>query len=527
MPAIITQDCGMHGPELLLLLVGALLVGAGAKRLNWSAPLVLVGVGLAVSFIPGLPEFALDPELVLILVLPPLLYSAALDSSFHNFRANLRPIGLLAVGLVLATTLGVGWVAHLVLPDLSIPAALVLGAVVAPPDAVAAVAIGRRLNLPRRTMTLLTGESLINDATALTAYKVAVAAAAGATATWFDGTRTFVISAGGGVLVGLVIGFGVRWVRDRLDDGVTESALGMLVPFGAYIFAEEFHASGVLAVVVAGLYIGHHAPRSSYYTRLQDTAVWRAVDVMLESFVFALIGLQLKNVVRDVDITAGLLWAAAAVLAATILVRFVWMYPAAYLPRLLSKRIRERERAPGWRGVTVLSWAGMRGVVSLAAASALPLDLPGRDVIVFCAFVVTVGTLLIQGLSLPLVIRRLGFRGDEERADALAEAQVQHAAAQAAVRTLDEVMAGEGGTPEHIVDRLRIMAEHRGNAAWERLGRQEDESPAASYRRLRRTMLEAERKVFVQARDDGQIDDEVLYRVLRELDLEEAAISRE
>ncbi|WP_158847189.1 Na+/H+ antiporter [Saccharothrix deserti] len=518
----------MHGPELLLLLVGALLVTAAAKRLNWSAPLVLVGVGLAVSFIPGLPEFALEPELILVLVLPPLLYSAALDSSYHNIRANLRPIGLLAVGLVLATTIGVGMVAYLVLPDLSLPAALVLGAVVAPPDAVAAVAIGRRLNLPRRTMTLLTGESLINDATALTVYKVAVAAAAGTAATWGDGTRTFVISAGGGVIIGLAIGWGVRWIRNRLNDGVLESALGMLVPFGAYIFAEELHASGVLAVVIAGLYIGHHAPRSSYYTRLQDTAVWRSVDAMLESFVFALIGLQLKNVVRDVDITYGLVWAAAAVLAATIVVRFLWMYPAAYLPRFLSKRIREREKvAPGWRGVTVLSWAGMRGVVSLAAASALPLDLPGREVIVFCAFVVTVGTLLIQGLSLPYVIRKLAFRGDEERTDALAEAQVQHAAAQAAVQKLDEVIGGDVGTPEHIVERLRIMAEHRGNAAWERLGRQEDESPAASYRRLRRTMLEAERQVFIQARDSGQIDDEVLFRVLRELDLEEAAISRE
>ncbi|MEU4741302.1 Na+/H+ antiporter [Actinosynnema sp. NPDC023658] len=517
----------MHGPELLLLLVGALLVSAVAKRLNWSAPLVLVGVGLAVSFIPGLPEFALEPELILVLVLPPLLYSAALDSSYHNIRANLRPIGLLAVGLVLATTIGVGWVAHLVLPQLSLPAALVLGAVVAPPDAVAAVAIGRRLNLPRRTMTLLTGESLINDATALTVYKVAVAAAGGVAATWVDGTRTFLISAGGGVIVGLAIGWGVRWVRDRLDDGVLESALGMLVPFGAYIFAEELHASGVLAVVIAGLYIGHNAPRSSYYTRLQDTAVWRSVDTLLESFVFALIGLQLNTVVHDVDITSGLVWAAAAVLVATIAVRFLWMYPAAYLPRL-SKRVRQRERAPGWRGVTVLSWAGMRGVVSLAAASALPLHLPGREMIVFCAFVVTVGTLLVQGLTLPFVIRKLAFRGDEERTDALAEAQVQHAAAQAAVRRLDELVGGDAeGTPEHVVDRLRIMAEHRGNAAWERLGRQEDESPAASYRRLRRTMLEAERQVFVQARDEGQIDDEVLFRVLRELDLEEAAISRE
>ncbi|MBP2339731.1 CPA1 family monovalent cation:H+ antiporter [Saccharothrix coeruleofusca] len=517
----------MHGPELLLLLLGALLVTAVARRLNWSAPLVLVGVGLAVSFLPGLPEFALEPELILVLVLPPLLYSAALDSSYHNFKANLRPIGLLAVGLVLATTVAVGLVAHAVLPGLSVPAALVLGAVVAPPDAVAAVAIGRRLNLPRRTMTLLTGESLINDATALTAYKVAVAATLGATASWGGSAWTFAVAAGGGALVGLVVGVAVQAIRLRLGDGVLESALGLLVPFGAYLLAEEFGASGVLAVVVAGLYIGHNSPRTSYYTRLQDTAVWRAVDVLLESFVFALIGLQLKTTAHAVQITSGLVWAALAVLAATIAVRFLWMYPAAYLPRLLFKRIREREPSPGWRGTTVISWAGMRGVVSLAAASALPLDLPGRDVIVFCAFVVTVGTLLLQGLTLPWVIRKLGFRGDEERTDALAEAQVQHAAAQAAVQRLDSLVEEGDGTPEHIVERLRIIAEHRGNAAWERLGRQERESPAAAYRRLRRTMLEAERAVFVEARDEGRIDDEVLVRVLRELDLEEAALSRE
>ncbi len=517
----------MHGPELLLLLLGALLVTAAAKRLSAPAPLVLVATGLAVSFIPGLPTFALEPELVLVLVLPPLLYSAALDSSYHNIRANLRPIGFLAIGLVLVTTAAVGWTAHLVIPDLPLPAALVLGAVVAPPDAVAAVAIGRRLNLPRRTMTLLTGESLINDATALTAYKVAVAAALGTTATWLDGSKTFAISAGGGVLIGLVIGIGVCKIRARLHDGVMESSLGMLVPFGAYLFAEELESSGVLAVVVAGLYIGHQAPKSSYYTRLQDTAVWRSVDVLLESFVFALIGLQLNSTITNAEITPTLLWGAAATLLATIAIRFIWMYPAAYLPRVLSKRIRTKEKRPGWRDITVLSWAGMRGVVSLAAASALPLDLPGRDVIVFCAFVVTVGTLLIQGLSLPWVIRKLGIRGDDEHQDALAEAQVQHAAAQAAVDRLDQLVDNGDQTPDHIVGRLRILAEHRGNAAWERLGRQEDESPAAAYRRLRRTMLDAERQVFVEARDEGRIDDEVLFRVLRELDLEEAALARE
>ncbi|WP_439662207.1 Na+/H+ antiporter [Lentzea sp. HUAS TT2] len=516
---------GMYGPELLLLLLGALIVTAIARRLNWSAPLVLVAVGLIVSFIPGVPEFELDPHLILLVVLPPLLYSAALDSSYLNIRANLRPIGLLAVGLVLFTTFVVGVTAKLVFPDLPFAAALVLGAVVAPPDAVAAVAIGRRLGLPRRAMTLLVGESLINDATALTAFKVAVAAAAGAAMHPIDGVWMFVQVTIGGIAIGLVVGVVVHFLRKRLCEGVLESALGLLVPFGAYLLAEEaFHVSGVLAVVVAGLYIGHNAPRGSYTTRLQDGAVWRSVDALMESFVFALIGLQVSSIIADADLNAGLLLGAAAVLLATILARFVWMYPAAYLPVLLSKKIREREGMPDLGQVTVISWAGMRGVVTLAAAAAIPADVPGRDVILFCAFVVTVATLLLQGMTLPWLISKIGFEDDDARKDALAEAQVQHRAAQAAVTRLDQET---DDVPDHVRDQLRSLAEHRGNAAWERLGRQDEESPAAAYRRLRRAMLSAERDEFVKARDKGEIDDEVLFRVLRELDLEEAALSRE
>jgi CPA1 family monovalent cation:H+ antiporter len=517
----------MHGSALLLLFAGALLVTAVARRLNWSAPLLLVAVGLVISFVPGLPRFELDPELVLVLVLPPLLYSAALDSSLVNIKANLRPIGLLAVGLVLVTTVVVGVVAHLALPGLPLPSALVLGAVVAPPDAVAAITIGRRLGLPRRAMTLLAGESLANDATALTAYKVAVAAATGAAMSWGAGVLIFLVAAGGGVVLGFLVGYLVQAVRLRLGDGVLESALGILVPFGAYLLAESLHASGVLAVVVAGLYLGHNAPRAGYSTRLQDTAVWRSVDVLLESLVFALIGLQLRGVLSDGGTSWRLLGAAGWVLLAAVLVRIVWMYPAAYVPRWLFRHIRRREPAPGWRQVTVLAWAGMRGVVSLAAASAIPPGMPGRDVVVLCTFVVTVGTLLLQGTTLPWVIRSVCLRGDEERTDALAEAQVQHSAASAAVSRLEEVVRDEPSTPAHVVDRLRTIAEHRGNAAWERLGRQDAESPAAAFRRLRRTMLAAEREVFVAARDAGTIDDEVLVRVLHELDLEEAALSRE
>ncbi|SDP84124.1 monovalent cation:H+ antiporter, CPA1 family [Lentzea jiangxiensis] len=516
---------GMVGPELLLLLLGALVVTSVARRLNWSAPLVLVAVGLVVSFIPGVPEFELDPHLILLVVLPPLLYSAALDSSYLNIRANLRPIGLLAVGLVLFTTLVVGVTAKLVFPEMPFAAALVLGAVVAPPDAVAAVAIGRKLGLQRRAMTLLVGESLINDATALTAFKVAVAAAAGAAMHPVEGVGLFLLVTAGGIAVGLVVGVVVRFLRRRLCEGVLESALGLLVPFGAYLLAEEVaHVSGVLAVVVAGLYIGHHSPRGKYSTRLQDAAVWKALDALLEAFVFALIGLQVSAIIRDVDLDAALLLGAGAVLLATVLARFAWMYPATYVPRYLSKRLRERERPPHLGQVTVIAWAGMRGVVTLAAAAAIPEDVPGRDVILFCAFVVTVATLLLQGLTLPWVIDKIGFEGDDARQDALAEAQVQHRAAQAAVTRLDQETED---VPDHVRDQLRSLAEHRGNAAWERLGRQEQESPAAAYRRLRRVMLGAERDEFVRARDAGEIDDEVLFRVLRELDLEEAALSRE
>jgi monovalent cation/hydrogen antiporter len=516
----------LHGVELLGLLVCSLAVTTLARRLNWSAPLLLVATGLAASFIPGVPAFALDPELILVLILPPLLYSAALESSYLNIKSNLRSIGLLSVGLVLATTVVVGFVAHLVIPQLSLAEALVLGAVVAPPDAVAAVSIGRKLGLPRRAMTVLAGESLGNDASALTAYKVAVVAATGTAAVSFGSSvLTFLISALGGIAIGYILGVVVHVVRLRIGDGVLESALGLLVPFGTYLLAESVGTSGVLAVVVAGLYLGHNAPRAGFATRLQETAVWRSADVLLESLVFALIGLQLKSMAEG-NISWGLIAGAVIILLVTIAIRLIWVFPGTYLPRILSARIRRREPDPGWRSVLVIGWAGMRGVVSLAAASGIVLAMHHRDVVIFCTFVVTVGTLLLQGLTLPFVIRKLGVRGDEQQGDALAEAQVQHRAAEASVTRLDEELAANAA-PEHVVERLRGVAEMRGNAAWERLGRQEAESPAAAHRRLRRVMLDAERAVFVAARDGREIDDEVLRRVLRELDLEEAKLSRD
>ncbi len=518
--------------RLILLVLGAFAVTAVSRRLRLPAPLTLVVAGLAISAIPGVPNYELDPDLVLYAILPPLLYSAALDSSAIQIRANIRSITLLAVGLVLFTTGAVGLVAWWLVPGLPLAAALALGAVVAPPDAVSAVVIGRRLGLPRRVMTVLAGESLFNDATALTALRVAVAAGVGTGFSLWSGVVGFVLTAAGGVAMGAVLGRVVHQVRLRLHDPKLESALGLVVPFTAYALAEQVHLSGVLAVVVTGLYLGHHAPAAGYATRLQDQAVWQAADTVLEAFVFALIGLQLPAVVRGVGSVGPLLIAAVAVIATAVLARIVWMFPATYLPRALFKRVGARDPAPRWQVPAVLSWAGMRGVVTLAAASAIPrvtdsgAPFPGRSEIIFLAFCVTVATLLLHGLTLPWVIRRLGVQGRESHQDALAEADAIHTATQAALERLETL---SDGAPDSVTSRLRRLAEYRSHSVWERLGRPETElgeAPSVIHRRLRLEMLAAERETLVDLRDNGRIDDEVLTRTLHELDLEEAMLSR-
>jgi Na+/H+ antiporter len=519
----------VEGLSLIALVLGSLAVTALCRRLRVGPPLVLVVVGIAVSFVPAMPDFRINPDLVLLVVLVPLLYSASLDSSYLGFRANIRPIGLLAVGLVIFSTAVVGVVAWRVVPGLPLAAGLVLGAVVAPPDAVAAIAVGRRLGLPRRIMTILAGESLVNDATSLTLFRVAVGIAAGSGMSLLTGFGMFLIAGVGGVLVGLAIGWVAHRIRVRLNDPPIESAFGLVVPFAVYLVAEDVHASGLLAVVVAGLYLGHRAPETGYATRLQDEAVWRASDTLLESVVFALIGLQLTSVLAEVGAVGPLLLAGVALTLTATLARVVWMFPAAYLPRLSPK---VRARGPlTWRQPAVISWAGMRGVVSLAAAFAILPGVPHRDQLIFLAFFVTVGTLLLHGLTLPWLIRKLGVRGQESAADALAEAAAQHAAGRAAVARLDDLASRDNGqVHEHTVRKLRYLAQMRTNSTWERLGRgaaEAGESPGAAHRRLRREMVDAERETFVRFRDEGRIDDEVLRRVLRELDLEEALLSRD
>ncbi|MEU1848400.1 Na+/H+ antiporter [Streptomyces sp. NPDC019990] len=524
---------------LLLLVAGSAAMAAAARRTPVPAPLLLVAAGLAVSYVPGVPDYTLDPHVVLPLILPPLLHAAATDSSYLDLRAQVRPVALLSVGYVLFATFAVGWALYLIVPDLPLTAALVFGAVVAPPDAVAATAVARKVGLPARITTILQGESLLNDATAITAYRVALAAAVGEGATWAGGVGEFLLAAVGGVVVGLLLMAPIHWLRTHVKEALLQNTLSLLIPFVAYAVAEQVHASGVLAVVVVALYLGHRAWEVDFATRLQEEAVWKMVAFVLESAVFALIGLQLPVVLKGLGQYEGAAaaWYAFAVFLVVVAVRFVWVYPATFLPRLLSPRIREREQSPTWRGPFVVAWAGMRGVVSLAIAFSIPLTLhddepfPHRDLILFLTFTTVIGTLVVQGLTLPPLIRLLKFPGRDTRAETLAEANAQAQASRAAEQRLEALLADERNVlPAPLADRLRTVLERRRNAVWERLGQVNPvtgESVDDTYRRLAREMISAEREVFVGLRDARYIDDEMLRTLLRRLDLEEAAAFRE
>ncbi|SDG06899.1 monovalent cation:H+ antiporter, CPA1 family [Sinosporangium album] len=521
--------------QLLLLPVGAVAVAGFARRRDLPGPLLLVLAGLLVSFVPGVPAYEIDPELILLVFLPPLLYSSALDSSYLRLRDVRRAVGLLSVGLVLFSMFVVGLVVHWLLPGLPLAAAFALGAIVAPPDAVAAVAVARRLRLPRRLITILVGESLFNDATALTAYRVAVGAVMGQGISMLGAVSQFVLSSVGGVAVGFAIAIPLTWILARLRDPLVENTVMLLVPFAAYVAAELLHSSGVIAVVIVGLYLGHRMPRSGFGTRLISDAVWKVITFVLEAVVFALIGLQVKPIMEGLSGHSAWTLAAyaLAVYAAAVVARVVWVIPGTYLPRRLSRKIRDIDPSPPWQHVGVISWAGMRGVVSLAAAFAMPAGFPERDLLLFLTFTTVVATLLVHGLTFPRVIRRLGVTADREvYEDNLAEAAAQQAAAEQALATLEELTRnGVSDVHAEVVDHLRTRAERRALHAWERLGGGTgpagEETPSTVYRRLRREMLQAERDVLVRLRDERRIDDEVLRRVMQELDFEEATLERD
>jgi CPA1 family monovalent cation:H+ antiporter len=516
----------------VVLVVTVLVVSAVARRLDWSAPLCLIAVGVGASYLPGVPEYHLDPEVVLLGLLPPLLYSAAIQTSLIDFRRNRGAIGLMSVGLVVFTALGVGLVAWAVVPDLPLAAGIALGAVVAPPDAVAASAVARRVGMPRKLTRLLEAESLFNDAAALVALRTAIAALAGSISLWQVGAD-FLLAAVGGIAVGLVVGFATAFVRARLDEPVLDTALSFAVPFIAYLPAEAIHGSGVLAVVVAGLILGHKAPRIlSGSTRLASRLNWQTIAFLLENTVFLLIGLQLRRILTEVDQSglspAMLAWICVAVLGATILTRILWLVGIGTVKRVQRRLLPTRTKGKvwPWRYSAVISWAGMRGVVTLAAAFILPADTPQRAVLVLAAFVVVAGTLSLQGMTLPPLIRRLRLPRPDPAEDALQEAAVLHDMTRAALEKLEEIRTPDD--PPEIIERLRERMRNRADSAWERLGRQSAlaETPSDAYRRLRLELLDTEREQFLKARDSGSADDDVLRRVLARLDIEESMLDR-
>lgn len=512
-------------------MVTVLVVTAAARRFDWPAPLCLIAVGVGASYVPGVPEYGLSPEVVLVGLLPPLLYSAAIQTSLLDYRKLRGPIALLSVGLVVFTTFGVGLVAWAVVPGLPLAAGIALGAVVAPPDAVAASAVARRVGMPRKLVRLLEGESLFNDAAALVALRTAIAAIAGSITLW-QVSLDFLLAAVGGAAVGAVVGIVTAHLRARLTDLVTDTALSFAVPFVAYLLAETIHGSGVLAVVVAGILLGHKSPMIlSGSTRLASRHNWQTIQFLLENLVFLLIGLQVRQILEEVadsDLSPSLVTGiCAAVLGATILTRVLWLVGIGLTKRLTARLGTGRTHVWPWRYSAVIAWAGMRGVVTLAAAFILPADTPQRAVLVLAAFVVVAGTLVIQGMTLPGLVRRLRLPPPDPAEDALQEAAVLNDMANVALARLDEIRRPED--PPEVIERLRARLRDRTDSAWEQLGRQSTlvETPSDSYRRLRMALLEAEREQALKARDSGTADDVVLRRVLERLDIEESMLDRD
>ena len=572
---------------IFYVLVGALAVGAFARWRGWPAPLVVTVVAALVSLIPAVPVLDIDGHLLLNLTLPPLLYSAALEVSFVGFRRSMPHIRRLGVGLVLFTAVAVGLVAWWIMPELGLPGALLLGAIVGPPDAVSAAAIGRKLGLPRRLMTVMSGESLINDATSLVLVRVFAAMVAGATVTVRDGVWQFLVAVFVGVVVGLLFGVVLHRLRVHLDDPVVVGTAGLIVPFGAYAIAEHLGGSGVLAVVAMGLFVGFQSPKTSYTTRQQERPIWLSVDFLLESFVFAYIGLQLPHVLLELGkdkagVTVAL---AAGTLAVVLLIRPLFVYGSYAWGRMwqgmkimrwkhsleafrenpdhpAAKAMRRRRAALERRGVevnernlrqhalepalsvqerAVLSWAGMRGVVTLAMAAALP-DLTGDAMptshvqkLIVVAFVVTVGTLLLQGLTLAPLIRRLGVGDDDERRqdlrqiDAIQTRNLEIGKAYLRANREQWIQKyGPGSVARFDELALALVRVERGTDraaevfdadSGSTVGPTHDDVVA-----LRRGWLECRRATLIEQRDRGNLGEEVMRELMTALDAEELAL---
>ncbi len=519
---------------LAALFVSVAGLNAIARWLSVPYPILLVLGGLALGLVPGITEIELEPDLVLVVFLPPLLYAAAFFSDLRALRDDARSITLAAIGLVLLTMGAVAVVAHEVI-GMSWPLAFALGAIVSPTDPVAATAIMRQLGAPRRLVNVIEGESLVNDATALVAYRVAVAAAVGGTFSALDAGLEFLLSAAGGIAIGVVVGFVVSEIRRRIDDAPTEITISLLTAYAAFIPADELGLSGVLAAVTAGIYLGWLAPELiTPETRLQSTAVWEILVFILNATLFILIGLQLPVIMEGLDgYTTGELAGYAALVCATVIAaRFVFTFTMPYVVRALDRRPGQLERRVGARPRIVSAWSGMRGAVSLAAALALPLEtdagapLPERDLILFITFALILVTVVGQGLTLPYLIRFLGVQEDGSAEEA-EEMRARWISSRAALERLEE-LAVEEWTLDDTVDRLRRLHEFRQRRVKVRAGKIDDEDGiedrSLAYQRLMHELYTAQRRALVELRNSGEISSDVMHRVERELDLEESRL---
>jgi Na+/H+ antiporter len=510
----------MHETELVLLglLTGLIFFLLLAYRTGLPYPIPLVIGGCVLGYLPGVPDVRLNPEIVLLAFLPPLLYSAAFFSSLLDLRANLGPIMVLAIGVVVATMVGVAVVVHAVTGMPWAPA-FVLGAVVSPTDPVAASEIAGRLGARRRYITIIEGESLINDATALILYKYAVAAVTAGTFSLFDAGGRFAMASAGGIAIGLGVGYVIAELRKRLDDPTTEISISLVTAYLAYLPAAALGASGVLAAVTAGVYLGWRSPELiTPATRLQLFSVWEMVQFVLNALLFALVGLQLPSVIDGISgqSTAVLVRDAALVIGTVLVVRALAVVPFTI--------VRSKFWEGTWLGpAAAITWTGMRGAVTLAAALALP-EFPERDLVIFLAFAVVVFTVVVQGLTLPGLIRRLDFYEDDRIE--LKEAKARILAAKAAIERLEQ-LRDEEWVRDETADRMRALYEYRIRRFKARFDDEDDgaiEAGSQSYQRLRRMILDAERGEVYRLRREGTIDDPTMHRIERDLDLEDARL---
>lgn len=509
------------------LFTAVLVVVILARKINIPYPIALVIAGLGLGFIPGLPNVVLEPDLIFLIVLPPLLYTAAYFTSIKEFKEQLYTISLLAIGLVVFTTIAVAATAHYAF-NLQWAAAFLLGAIISPPDAIAATAIANRLGLKRKMVTILEGESLVNDATALVIYRIAMTALFTGTFSLASASLEFLLVSIGGIAVGLIAGWFSAKILEKLKDPVICIASSIVMPYLSYLPADHLGVSGVLAAVTSGLYIGWHVPKVISPTiRLEAAAFWKVVIFVLNGLVFILIGLQLPVMIDDLiqnSVTELLLYGALISLV-VIVVRLLWIFAETSIQRLFASKEKQKELL-SWKETSILGWCGMRGVVSLAAALALPIytspgnPFPGRELIIFLAFCVIFSTLVLQGLTLPALIRRMGISNFESEVFEEAEARVK--AAEIALRRLDE-LSNEEWVSAGYIERLKLIYEERMRFANRHTGKSEnleEENSALTFRRLQKDILNTERRALLQLHYQGQLSHEIMRRILYDIDLE-------